>query len=129
MKLENEFKQWLECHYPANTAGSRMTNCKNVEKSYGDLGVHLEKDRCSKIIFDLTYSTDDEREHRKAKHPVPIDGNIRNGSATLKQAVGLYVKFRDDYKNGHSLENSQEENSNPNTKKINAQKSPLLRIS
>src|SRR5690606_32669575 len=47
------------------------------------------------------------------KHKIPINGNIRNGSATLKQAVNLYMSFRKDngidfkeYNSSLSTENS-----------------------
>ncbi|GHV10332.1 hypothetical protein FACS1894162_3860 [Bacteroidia bacterium] len=97
MKFEKEFKEWLEKYrYPDSkpTVGSRIANCKNVEKNYGDLGTHFDKDKCGRIVSELTYSKADEREKRKPNHPIHIDGNIYNGSATLKQAVGLYVQFR-----------------------------------
>lgn len=42
----------------------------------------------------LTYSKEDEQDGRPPKHKVPIDGDIYNGTATLKNAVGLYGKFR-----------------------------------
>lgn len=97
MKQE-DFKTWLENKYidTPTTVRNRITNCKNVEKYYGDLDSAYHKDKCKSIIDELNYSTEDERENRAKKHPIPIDGNIRTGSATLKQAVKLYVHFRDE---------------------------------
>ncbi|KAA6311939.1 hypothetical protein EZS27_037035 [termite gut metagenome] len=124
MKLENEFKKWLKkCRYSAKTVGNKISNCRNVEKSYDDLDAHYEKDECKTIISELTYSADDARENRQSKHSILIKGNQRTGSATLKAAVRLYVAFRNDLKNGFSLENRQKISSNPNTKKEEKQKS------
>lgn len=94
MKTE-EFKAWLEAKYDDKfTVSSRISNCKRVEKYYGELDVQYRKDQCKSLIEELKYSAEDEREHRTPLHKVPIDGNIRNGSATFRNAVGLYVKFR-----------------------------------
>lgn len=43
----------------------------------------------------LTYTKDDERLNRPARHKIPIDGNIYTGTATYKAAVSLYKQFRD----------------------------------
>lgn len=96
MKNE-EFKQWLQIRFSdkKNTANSRFSNCKNVEKYYGALDTHYIKNKCSSIMAELTYSTEDERARSLPKHKVPIDGNIRTGSSTLKQAVKLYVEYRE----------------------------------
>jgi hypothetical protein len=51
----------------------------------------------------LTYTADDERHNRQANHKIPINGNIRNGTATLKQAVRLYVEFKINMKSGITI--------------------------
>mgnify|MGYP000930396019 FL=1 len=97
MKQE-EFKKWLENKYvdTPTTVANRISNCKNVEKYYGDLEIAYRKDKCNSIIELLNYSTEDERENKMQRHLVPINGNIRTGSATLKQAIKLYVDFREE---------------------------------
>lgn len=94
MRLE-EFKEWLQDKYIGvpTTVNNRISNCKLVEKYYTDLDLHFTTDKCKSIIEDLSYSTENERQNLPPKHLIPIDGNIRNGSATLKQAVKLYVEF------------------------------------
>lgn len=95
---ENEFKKWLHViKYPDSpqTATTRFANWNTIEKYYGDLSVFYKKDRCNALIEEFNYSTDDEREHRVPNHKVPIDGNIRNGSSTLKSTIRLYVEFHD----------------------------------
>jgi len=91
----NEFKRWLIeiKSYKIKVVQSRTSNCHTVEKHYGDLDTHFKKDKGRELLELLTYSTDDEREKRPTKHIINIDGNLRTGSATLKQAVNLYMKF------------------------------------
>ncbi|WP_125869855.1 hypothetical protein [Williamwhitmania taraxaci] len=93
----NEFKEWLQIKFPdtKTTVNNRISNCNHVEKYYGDLDTHYTENKCSYIIDELNYSTEDERKNASQRHKVPIDGNIRNGSATLKLAVKLYVEFRE----------------------------------
>jgi len=94
---KDEFKEWLQIKFPdtKTTVNNRISNCKNVEKYYGDLDTHFTKNKCSSILDELNYSTEDERVKTPQRHKVPIDGNIRTGSATLKLAVKLYVEFRE----------------------------------
>ena len=98
MKTE-EFKTWMKefCEFNDTTINNRISNCRKVEGTYGDLEEHYRKDECLQIINVLTYSTKDERENLPPRHNIPIDGNIRNGSATLKSAVKLYVEFEKEF--------------------------------
>jgi hypothetical protein len=96
-----EFRHWLQTVYETRDGGrldeqtcnSRMANCGNVERHEGDLDDHFQRDRLRDLIARLRYSTDDQRHGRKPKHCVPINGNQRTGSSTLKQAVSLYQQF------------------------------------
>lgn len=94
----SEFKNWLIeiKNYKQNVVQSRASNCHTVEKVYGDLDIHFKKDKAKELMELLSYSTSDEREKRPTKHNIKIDGNLRTGSATLKQAVNLYMKFKKD---------------------------------
>ena len=78
----------------APTIKSRLTNCRRVEKFEGDLDSLFELDRLADLLERLTYSAEDERNGRRSRHRVPINGDLRTGTATLKRAVGLYLDFR-----------------------------------
>lgn len=92
-----KFRNWLEfTGRPINTIQNRISNCRNVENYEGDLDQHFIKDYGLSLLEKLSYSTTEERNNSPAKHKIPINGNIRNGSATLKQAVNLYMSFRKD---------------------------------
>jgi len=93
---ESPFRNWLlqEKKFNERTANSRLSNCHRIERYAGKLDEHYQKDGGTSLISELTYSTDDQIKHRPAKHNIPIDGNIYNGTATLKQAANLYFKFK-----------------------------------
>ena len=76
------------------TIQNRISNCKNVERHEGDLDQHFDNDRCRNLLHRLTYSTADQDMKRTPNHNIPIDGDIRTGSSTLKSAVKLYSEFR-----------------------------------
>ena len=112
-----KFKNWLEFNgKPRNTIQNRISNCRNVENHEGDLDQHFIKDYGLSLLEKLSYSTSDERNNSPAKHKIPIDGNMRNGSATLKQAVNLYMSFRKDngidFKEHHNNISTENELSN-----------------
>lgn len=93
---EDEFARYLrEVRGQAETTvRSRLSDCARVEKYEGDLDAHFDYDRMDDLIDRLTYSTEEERRNRPPRHKVPIRGNLRNGSATLKHAARLYRDFR-----------------------------------
>lgn len=77
------------------TCLSRVSNCATVERFEGDLDAFYENDRLAGLLERLTYTTDDERHDADPKHGVPIKGNVRRSTATMKSAVTLYRDFRD----------------------------------
>jgi len=91
---EQEFKKWLSEKFKKTVAQSRFSNCVRVENHVGDLDQLFENDQCQNLLESLVYSTADQINNKQPKHSIPIDGNKRTGSATLKQAVKLYVDFR-----------------------------------
>lgn len=91
------FKLWLEFNgKPRNTIQNRISNCRNVESNEGDLDQHYANDYGLSILDKLSYSVEDERTNLVPKHNIIINGNIRTGSSTLKQAVTLYMNFKKD---------------------------------
>ena len=58
-----------------------------IEKYYRDIDILIAEGKADALLSDLSYSTDDERNNRAPAHNIPINGNIRTGSATLKQAL------------------------------------------
>jgi hypothetical protein len=53
----------------------------------------IMNDKCKVLLLKLEYSTLDERNGLPARHSIPINGIIRTGTATFKQALKLYISF------------------------------------
>lgn len=102
---EDGFRSWLLNHRGLNSTSvnSRVSNCKTVERAEGDLDQKFESDRLIELIGKLNYSASDERVNRPARHMIPIEGNIRNGSATLKSAISLYQLFCESSAAGNTI--------------------------
>lgn len=96
--MNKQFKTWLIDEYGLQESGanSRVANISTIEKYYGDIDALIKNGSIQNLLTDLSYTTDDERHNREARHNIPIKGNIRTGSATLKQAVNRYVEFCND---------------------------------
>ena len=88
------FKRWLEgTGSSSNTIRTRIGNCETICCCEGDIDEHFVDDECCELLRRLTYTTDDERNNRPLRHSIPINGNKRTGTATLKMALRLYIKF------------------------------------
>lgn len=88
------FRSWLQREgYDSGTINSRISNCFRICEAEGDLDILFEQNKYEDLIMRLSYSTQDERNNAKPKHNIKINGNMRTGSATLKQAAMLYRKF------------------------------------
>src|SRR5688500_12144240 len=95
---EERFSDWLASVYrkdngsimDAAARGSRISNCRRVEQYLGDLDRAYETDRVESLIGRLELS----RGETKPRHDIPINGNLYEGTATLKSAARLYQKFR-----------------------------------
>ena len=83
---EARFKDWLERGRSAETVASRISNCRRVERYEGDLDARYDADGLAGLTDRLNPSD--------PKHKIPINGDIYDGTATLKSAVGLYREFR-----------------------------------
>lgn len=93
--MKKEFKNWLIEEYglQESAANCRTSNISTIEKYYGDIDSLIAAGKVETLLSNLSYSTEDERNHRAPAHNIPINGNIRTGSATLKQALKRYTEF------------------------------------
>ena len=91
------FEAWLRAEGLSDgTISSRLSSCRRLETHEGDLDEHFDSDRLRGLLDDLAYSAGDEHRGAPPRHKVPIEGNIRTGSASLKSAATLYWQFRND---------------------------------
>ena len=98
---ENEFEKWLIDEY-VTINGTRLQKqprsdaklrCKRVEKHEGNLDSHYKKDGLRSLLNSHAYRKSDQDAGVSPKHSIPIDGNILNGTASLRNAVNLYFQF------------------------------------
>lgn len=75
------------------TASSRVSSAKRVEQYLGDLDELFVQEDLDTILNRFAYSAEDERAERPNPSPVPIDGVLRTGLASLQQALKLYHTF------------------------------------
>ena len=96
-----EFKIWLKNSYRTQKGKSlenrpqsdAISRCKRVDKYEGDLDTHFRDDGMKSLLEKLVYTKEDEDKKNLQKHYIDIDGNIRNGTASLRNAVKIYRQF------------------------------------
>lgn len=99
MKQE-EFRKWLVAQGHADaTASSRVSSAKRVEQYLGDLDELFAQEDRDNILNQFSYTAEDERAERPNPSPVPIDGVLRTGLASLQQALKLYHTFQTEQSN------------------------------
>jgi hypothetical protein len=89
------FEAWLGRRYKPAVVATRLANCRRVENYYGDLDCAYGTARMPMVLEALSYDAEDERRGRLNPSHIPIIGNLREGLATLRHAVGLYIEFRE----------------------------------
>lgn len=91
MKRELFRKFLTENSYDTTTVNNRIANVQNIENHYGDIDEYILSGKANSLLEELTYSKEDEENRIPQRHKVPIEGNIRTGTATLKHAFKLYL--------------------------------------
>ncbi len=93
MKKE-AFIQWMKNNkYDDKTIQSRISNCLRIEKYEGNLDNHFKKDNMEELLLKFQYSKSDKRENIKARHNIPINGDVYNGTSTFRSVIKLYLSF------------------------------------
>jgi len=93
MKQE-EFRKWLVVQGQTDsTASSRVSSAKRVEQYLGDLDELFAQEDRDSVLNRFAYTAEDERAERPNPSPVPIDGVLRTGLASLQQSLKLYHSF------------------------------------
>ena len=103
---EAEFRKWLEAQGQSETSiGSRISTARRVENAIGDLDEVLAEQELKDLLRRFSYNAEDERNNAPNPSPVQIDGNLRNGMASLRQSISLYADF---IRNSSSMPNKLE---------------------
>jgi len=90
------FKNWLKVtkSFSDHIIACRISDCRRVEKYYGDLDKIIEENGQDWLLNELSYSAQNEKNQDIPK--IPIKGNIRNSYACMKKAVKLYFMVYED---------------------------------
>jgi hypothetical protein len=86
---DDDFAMWLkQIHKTKNgsfltVAAQRdaVSRCRRIERHEVDLDEHFKKDKMTNLLT------------RVNNHSIPINGNIKNGTASLVNAANLYRSF------------------------------------
>ena len=98
---DRDFEFWLERIYKTAQGRtmeravrqSRISNLRHVEEYEGDLDAHYARDQMVGLLRRFEYGRDEESRNVSPGHRIPIDGDRYTGTATLKSAINLYLKF------------------------------------
>lgn len=91
---QDDFRNWLMAQGQTDaTASSRVSSAKRVEQYLGDLDELFAQEDRDSVLNRFAYTAEDERAERPNPSPVPIDGVLRTGLASLQQALKLYHSF------------------------------------
>lgn len=107
---DRDFEFWLVTIYKISGGGAmvgsardvRLGNCRRVEEYEGDLDAHFAKDQMYGLLRRFEYGRDEEARNVSPRHRIPINGDRYTGTATLKAALNLYLKFSKAWPKGTS---------------------------
>lgn len=94
IKYEDELRVWLRAKYTVAAIANVIARLRRIQAYEGDLDRHFETDELDRLLGRFEYTVRDERQGRNARHDVPIAGDVRKGTASLKHALRRYKEFR-----------------------------------
>jgi 5-methylcytosine-specific restriction enzyme B len=103
MSIEG-FKDWLEANndqnYASTTISTKVSEAKRLEKIYGDLDGHYDRDEFASVLQSLQYTKTDERAGKEAPKGFEIEdadkNSLYNSLASHRSALtGYYKKYRE----------------------------------
>ena len=94
--MNERFTDWLIATkgITKKSAAARRSRLRRIEREYGDLDKHWQKDQCNSILAELNYSKRDERAGKPNPSKLKINGDIFNGLAFLKNSLSGYTEFK-----------------------------------
>lgn len=89
------FENWLRDEgFPEDQRKSILNRCVRICRAEGDMDRAWEADHCRQMLERFVYTANDERHNMAKRHSVPIDGNVRSGTASLLDTVRKFVMFK-----------------------------------
>jgi hypothetical protein len=90
---DEEFATWLinSTSLTSRPCSDAKSRCRRVERNKGNLDTHFIQDEMRSLLHEFTYNHHDELSGKSP--PVSIVGDPVTGTASLKNAINLYLKF------------------------------------
>ncbi|MCA0905933.1 endonuclease NucS [Ruegeria marisrubri] len=102
--MKAQYRDWLIAEgYAENTCVAQIHRVQKVEAHYGSLDEAFDLGKLEDVLASLSYSTSDERSDKENPSRIPINGNLRNGLQSYKNAVQRYARFLREIQAGSSL--------------------------
>ena len=93
--MKSNYRDWLEQQqYASATVQAQVNRAGRVEKHYGDLDEHYDRDGLQSVIDELKYTAHDERRNLPNPSKIPFNGDIRTNLASYRNAAERYCRFR-----------------------------------
>ena len=94
--MQLSYEDWLvRQNYAPATVSAQLYRVQNVEKYYGDLDEHYDRDELQSVIEDLEYFAEDERQNKPNTSKLPIRSeNLVHALADHRHATERYRRFR-----------------------------------
>ena len=93
--MDPRFSDWLRDVVPTElTWRTKLSECRRLEKAYGDLDALYDKDEMEGLIGELTYTAVNERDDIPNPSKLEINGDLRNNLASYLSAARKYHRFR-----------------------------------
>lgn len=94
--MKEDYERWLQANFTSATVTTQLSQARRLEKAYGDLDQHFERDQFASIFADLTYTSVDKAAGKPSPtERVKIEGdNLYAGLSHLRGALRYYARFR-----------------------------------
>ena len=93
--MKSTYRNWLEHQpYSPGTVQAQVHRAGRVEKHYGDLDEHYDRDGLQSVIDELKYTAEDERRNLPNPSKISFSGDIRSNLASYRNAAERYCRFR-----------------------------------
>lgn len=91
---EAGFRAWLSANYSPNTVQTKLSEARQLAKSYGDLDRLYDEDGLDSVMEGLRYSAADRAQKRPNPSKVPLASDLYRDLSNLRTTVNYYRKFR-----------------------------------
>lgn len=93
--MKDDYERWLKATVKSATVTTQLSQARRLERIYGNLDEHWDRDQFASILANLKYTAADRDAGRQNPSRVPIDGeNVYGGLVHLRGALGYYSRFR-----------------------------------